>query len=386
MKFRTKSIHVGEEPNYKEGGTGDAVVPLHLATTFARKEVEIPTAGYEYSRSLNPTRKAVEDKFAAIEGAKYGLGFSSGLAAESTILFALIKSGDHVVCIDDVYGGTQRLFRKVFGEKYNVEFTFVDATDAQLVADAIQNNTRLIWIETPTNPMLKICDIEAISTIAKAKNVLLAVDNTFLSPYFQNPLELGADIVMHSTSKYINGHSDSIGGAVMCNDDAIYEQIQFMQNSVGAIMSPFDSYMVARGIKTLGLRMEQHQKNAMSLAELLESHPKVNKVIYPGLASHPQHSLAKKQMSGFGAMISFEVKGDINNAKNFLEAVHHFVLAESLGGVESLIEHPAIMTHASVPIEDRVKLGISDTLIRLSVGVEDLSDLEQDILQALDKA
>ncbi len=386
MEFRTKSIHIGEEPNYKDGGTGDAVVPLHLATTFARKEVEIPTGGYEYSRSSNPTRKAVEDKFAAIEGAKYGLGFSSGLAAESTILFALVKSGDHVVCIDDVYGGTQRLFRKVFGEKYKVEFSFVDATNAKLVEAAIQSNSTLIWIETPTNPMLKICDIEAISKIAKAKDVLLAVDNTFMSPYFQNPLALGADIVMHSTSKYINGHSDSIGGAVMCNDDAIFEQIQFMQNSVGAIMSPFDSYLVARGIKTLGLRMEQHQKNAIYLAELLEAHPKVNKVIYPGLASHPQYELAKSQMTGFGGMISFEVKGDILNAKNFLEAVRHFVLAESLGGVESLIEHPALMTHASVPIEDRKKLGISDTLIRLSVGVEDIKDLEQDILQALAKA
>ncbi len=386
MKFRTKSIHVGEEPNYKEGGTGDAVVPLHLATTFARKEVENPTAGYEYSRSLNPTRKAVEDKFAAIEGAKYGLGFSSGLAAESTLLIALVKSGDHVICIDDVYGGTQRLFRKVFAEKYGVEFSFVDATDAENIAKAMKTNTQLIWIETPTNPMLKICDIEAISKIAKSNGVILGVDNTFMSPYFQNPLALGADVVMHSTSKYINGHSDSIGGALMCNDDTIYEQIQFMQNSVGAIMSPFDSYMVARGIKTLGMRMEQHQKNAQSLAELLESHPKVNKVIYPGLATHPQHELAKRQMTGFGAMISFEVKGDIQNAKNFLEAVHHFVLAESLGGVESLIEHPALMTHASVPIEDRIKLGISDTLIRLSVGVEDLSDLEEDILQALDKA
>ncbi|MGB0427506.1 MAG: trans-sulfuration enzyme family protein [Flavobacteriales bacterium] len=382
MKFRTKAIHVGETPNTKEGGTGDAVTPLHLATTFAREKVDVPTAGYEYSRSLNPTRKTLEDKLAALENANYGLAFSSGLAAESTILFGLVKSGDHVVCMDDVYGGTQRLFRKVFSDKYNVEFTFVDATDAQLVDDAIQDNTKLIWIETPTNPMLKICDIRAISNIAKAKDVLLAIDNTFMSPYFQNPLDLGADLVMHSTSKYINGHSDSIGGAVMMNDKSIFEDVQFMQNSVGAIMSPFDSYMVSRGIKTLGMRMEQHQQNAIEIAHYLENHPKVKRCIFPGLESHPQHDLAKAQMSGFGSMISVDLDTDLAGSKAFLEQLHHFVLAESLGGVESLVEHPAIMTHASVPQEDRATLGISDSLVRISVGVENLEDLIADLDQA----
>jgi cystathionine gamma-lyase len=384
MKFRTQAIHSGEKPNTKEGGSGDAVVPIHLATTFAREKVDIPTDGYEYSRSLNPTRKTLESKLAAIENAKYGLAFSSGLAAESTLFFALVKTGDHVICMDDVYGGTQRLFRKVFTDKYQVSFDFVDGTNPDLIAGAIKENTRIIWIETPTNPMLKICDIQAIAKIAKENNILLAVDNTFMSPYFQSPLELGADVVMHSTSKYINGHSDSIGGALMTNDDKLYSEIQFMQNSVGAIMSPFDSYMVSRGIKTLGMRMEQHQKNAMEIATFLENHPKVNKCIYPGLESHPQHELAKTQMKGFGAMISVDLKTDIEGTKRFLEALHHFVLAESLGGVESLVEHPAIMTHASVPKEDRETLGISDSLVRISVGVENVEDLLDDLNSAFE--
>jgi cystathionine gamma-lyase len=386
MKFRTKSIHAGEKPNYKEGGTGDAVMPIHLSTTFARKELETPTGGFEYARSQNPSRKAVETKFAALEDAKYGLGFSSGMAAESTILLALVKSGDHIVCMDDIYGGTQRLFKRVFAEKYNVKFSFVDATKNERVEEAIQDNTALIWIETPTNPLLKVCDIAGIAKIAKEKRVLLAVDNTFMSPYFQNPLKLGADIVMHSTSKYINGHSDSIGGAVMCDDTAIYEQIKFMQNAVGAIMSPFDCYLIARGIKTLGPRMEQHQKNAIYLAKILEAHPKVNKVMYPGLESHPQHALAKEQARGFGAVISFEIKGDAQNAKNFLESLQHILLAESLGGVESLIGYPAQMTHASVPAAEKIAMGITDNLIRFSVGIEDPEDLKKDLLQALDKA
>lgn len=382
-KFETRAIHAGEEPNFKEGGTGDAVIPLHLASTFARKEVEIPTAGYEYSRSLNPTRKALEDKLAAIESTKYALAFASGLAAESSILLALVKSGEHVISMDDVYGGTQRLFRKVFAEKYNVDFSFVDATVVANVASAIQDNTKMIWLETPTNPMLKLSDIKAIAELAKSKGILLVVDNTFMSPYFQNPILLGADIVIHSTSKYINGHSDSIGGAVMINDTNLYEKVQFMQNSVGAIMSPFDSYMVLRGIKTLAVRMKQHQENAMKVAAHLEKHPKVKKVIYPGLESHPQHELAKKQMSGFGGMISIDLEGDQDTALNFLSKLKHFILAESLGGVESLIEHPALMTHASVPDADREALGISDTLIRISVGIENADDLIADLDQAL---
>ena len=382
-KFETRAIHAGEAPNFKDGGTGDAVIPLHLASTFARKEVEVPTAGYEYSRSLNPTRKALEDKLASIESAEHALAFASGLAAESSILLALVKSGDHVISIDDVYGGTQRLFRKVFADQYGVHFSFVDATVVEKVEEAIQENTKMIWLETPTNPMLKLSDIKAIAALAKRKGVLLVVDNTFMSPYFQNPLLLGADIVMHSTSKYINGHSDSIGGAVMVNDNVLYEKIQFMQNSVGAIMSPFDSYMVLRGIKTLAVRMKQHQENAMKIARYLETHAKVRKVIYPGLESHPQYELAKTQMSGFGGMISVDLEGDIDTARNFLSKLHHFVLAESLGGVESLIEHPALMTHASVPATDREILGISDTLIRVSVGIEDVDDLIEDLEQAL---
>lgn len=382
-KFETRAIHAGEAPNFKEGGTGDAVIPLHLATTFARKDVEVPTAGYEYSRSLNPTRNALEEKLAAIENANHALAFASGLAAESTILLVLIKSGAHVISMDDVYGGTQRLFRKVFADQYGVSFSFVDATVVENVANAIQENTQMIWLETPTNPMLKLSDIKAISELAKSKGILLVVDNTFMSPYFQNPLDLGADIVLHSTSKYINGHSDSIGGAVMVNDANLFEKIQFIQNSVGAIMSPFDSYMVLRGIKTLAVRMKQHQENAMTIATHLEAHPKVKKVIYPGLKSHPQHQLASEQMSGYGGMISIDLEGDLDTARNFLSKLKHFLLAESLGGVESLIEHPALMTHASVPAADREQLGISDTLIRVSVGIEDVDDLIEDLNKAL---
>lgn len=379
MKFTTKSIHIGEEPNFNEGATGDVIAPLHLSTTFARDEVEDPTAGYEYSRSLNPTRKALEQKLAAIEKAEYGLAFSSGLAAETSILMALLRTGDHVIVTDDMYGGTQRLFRKVFFENYAIDFSFVDTSVAENVKNAITSKTKLIWIESPTNPMLKLSDIAEIATIASAKGVVLVVDNTFMSPFFQNPLELGADIALHSTSKYINGHSDSIGGAVMLNDKLLFEKIQFIQNSVGAIMSPFDSYIVLRGIKTLSMRMERHAENGAKVAEFLEHHPKVKKVIYPGLKSHPQFELAKKQMKGFGGMMSVEMHGDLKSTKKFIKNLHYFALAESLGGVESLIELPALMTHASVPVDDRLKLGISDTLIRISVGVEDIDDLISDL-------
>jgi cystathionine gamma-lyase len=384
MQFTTKGIHIGEQPNFQEGASGDVIVPLHLSTTFARKDVEIPTAGYEYSRSLNPTRKALESKLAAIEKAKYGLAFSSGLAAETTLLLSLLKSRDHVITTDDLYGGTQRLFRKVFNANYDIEFSFVDSSIPAKVEDAIQENTKLIWVETPTNPMLKMTDIARIALIAKENNLLLVVDNTFMSPYFQNPLELGADIVMHSTSKYINGHSDSIGGAVMLNRDDLYEKIQFMQNSAGAIMSPFDSYVVLRGIKTLSLRMQKHEQNAKEVARFLNNHPKVKNVIYPGLPSHPQHELAKQQMQGFGGMLAIELEGNLQDAKNFLSHLNYFALAESLGGVESLIELPALMTHGSVPLEDRIKLGITDTLIRVSVGIEEAEDLIEDLKQALE--
>jgi len=384
MKFSTKSIHAGEEPDFREGASGDVIAPLHLSTTFARQEVETPTAGLEYSRSSNPTRNTLEQKLAAIEKAQFGLAFASGLAAETSILMALLKTGDHVIATDDLYGGTQRLFRKVFATNYGINFSFVDTSIPAEIKSAITEKTKLIWVESPTNPLLKLSDIAEIATIAKQNGIVVVVDNTFMSPFFQNPLELGADIVLHSTSKYINGHSDSIGGAVMVNDKGLFEKIQFIQNSAGAILSPFDSYIVLRGIKTLSMRMKRHAENAQLIAEFLERHPRVKRVVYPGLASHPQFSLAKRQMSGFGGMISAELNGDLSGAEKFLKNLHYFSLAESLGGVESLIELPALMTHASVPTEDRIKLGITDTLIRISVGVEDADDLINDIKAALE--
>jgi len=384
MKFSTKSIHVGEQPDFRQGASGDVIAPLHLSTTFAREEVETPTAGLEYSRSSNPTRKALEQKLAAIEKANFGLAFASGLAAETSVLMALLKTGDHVIATDDLYGGTQRLFRKVFAANYGINFSFVDTSLPVEIKSAITEKTKLIWVESPTNPLLKLSDIAEIATIAKQNGIIVVVDNTFMSPFFQNPLELGADIVLHSTSKYINGHSDSIGGAVMLNDKDLFEKIQFIQNSVGAILSPFDSYIVLRGIKTLSMRMKRHAENAQLIAEFLEHHPRVKRVIYPGLTSHPQFSLAKRQMSGFGGMISAELSGDLSGAERFIKSLHYFSLAESLGGVESLIELPALMTHASVPTEDRIKLGITDTLIRISVGVEDADDLINDIKTALE--
>jgi len=383
MKFSTKSIHVGEQPDFRDGASGDVIAPLHLSTTFAREEVKTPTAGFEYSRSSNPTRKALEQKLAAIEKAKFGLAFASGLAAETSVLMALLKTGDHVVATDDLYGGTQRLFRKVFAANYGIDFSFADTSVAEDIKDVITEKTKLIWLESPTNPLLKLTDIAEIAAIARQHGIVVVVDNTFMSPFFQNPLELGADIVLHSTSKYINGHSDSIGGAVMLLDESLFEKIQFIQNSAGAILSPFDSYMVLRGIKTLSMRMTRHAENAYRIAEFLEQHPKVKKVIYPGLESYPQFELAKKQMSGFGGMITAELTGDIAGAEKFIKSLHYFSLAESLGGVESLIELPALMTHASVPPEDRVKLGITDTLIRISVGTEDASDLINDMEAAL---
>ncbi|VAW27971.1 Cystathionine gamma-lyase [hydrothermal vent metagenome] len=384
MKFSTKSIHAGEEPDFREGASGDVIAPLHLSTTFARQEVETPTAGLEYSRSSNPTRNTLEQKLAAIEKAQFGLAFASGLAAETSILMALLKTGDHVIATDDLYGGTQRLFRKVFATNYGINFSFVDTSIPAEIKSAITEKTKLIWVESPTNPLLKLSDIAEIATIAKQNGIVVVVDNTFMSPFFQNPLELGADIVLHSTSKYINGHSDSIGGAVMVNDKGLFEKIQFIQNSAGAILSPFDSYIVLRGIKTLSMRMKRHAENAQLIAEFLERHPRVKRVVYPGLASHPQFSLAKRQMSGFGGMISAELNGDLSGAEKFLKNLHYFSLAESLGGVESLIELPALMTHSSVPTEDRIKLGITDTLIRISVGVEDADDLINDIEAALE--
>lgn len=385
QKFETNAIHVGEKPNVNNGGTGDVISPIHLSTTFARKDVDMPTAGYEYSRSLNPTRKSLEAKLASLENAKYGLAFASGMAAETSLLLALLNSGDHVIATDDLYGGTQRLFLKVFQPNYDIQFSLADTSKPKDVSNNIQANTKILWLESPTNPLLKICDIKELVNTVKSKGIITIVDNTFMSPYFQNPLDLGADIVIHSTSKFINGHSDSIGGAIMVNDHSLFEKIQFIQNSVGAIMSPFDSYMVLRGIKTLAARMRIHEENAQQIAHFLNSHPAIKKVIYPGLESHPQHEIAKKQMKGFGGMISLELVGDLDDAKKFVSSLEYFALAESLGGVESLIELPAPMTHASVPKEVREKLGITDSLVRISVGIENSVDLINDLRQALDK-
>jgi cystathionine gamma-lyase len=380
--FSTRAIHVGEEPDLREGATGDVVVPIHLSTTFARKKVEEPTAGYEYIRSSNPTRDALEEKLASLENANYGLAFTSGLAAASNILLSLVKPGDHIVAFDDLYGGTKRLINQVFGN-FKFEVSYVDASDSRNVEKAIQDNTKIVWLESPTNPLLKLSDIKAISNITRKRGVRLVVDNTFLSPYFQKPLDLGADIVVHSSTKYIGGHSDVLGGAVMLNDKELYDKIKYNQNAVGAVLSPFDSYLTLRGIKTLAVRLERHNENALKIARFLEGHHSVKKVIYPGLESHPQYKLASTQASGYGGIISFEIEGTIEDAKTALEKLHLFALAESLGGVESLVELPALMTHASVAKADREKIGISDTLIRLSVGIEDVEDLITDLKQAL---
>src|SRR4030067_1317706 len=379
MKFETKAVHMGEEPNLKEGGSGDVVIPIHLTSTYARKKVEAPTQGYEYSRTGNPTRKALENRLASLEGAGYGLAFASGMAAENTLALTLLQTGDHLIAFDDLYGGTRRLFDRVFFKNFQVEASYVDARDPQKIRKAIRKNTRMIWLESPTNPLMNLCDIRAISRIAKEAHLLAVVDNTFMTPYFQNPLQLGADVVVHSTTKYLNGHSDSVGGALMLSDEKLYLQLKFNQNATGAILSPFDSFLVLRGIKTLAVRMREHEKNGLRIASYLENQPRVREVYYPGLKSHPQYDLAKKQMSGFGGMLSFEIDGGLKKADRVLGNLKLFALAESLGGVESLIEHPARMTHASVPPEVRKKVGITDSLIRISVGIENIDDLIGDL-------
>ncbi|MFQ5868287.1 MAG: trans-sulfuration enzyme family protein [Candidatus Zixiibacteriota bacterium] len=382
MRFETKAIHVGERPDFREGRSGDVVIPIHLSSTFARGKVDEPTAGYEYSRTANPTRDALEARLAALEGAKFGLAFASGMAAITTMGLTLLKPGEHIVAFDDLYGGTRRLFDEVFKENFKIEVSYVDARDPEKVRKAIGANTKLIWLETPTNPLLKLCDIKAISKIAKEHKVPVVIDNTFLTPYFQKPLPLGADIVIHSTTKYLNGHSDSVGGAIMLSDESTYDKLKFSQNAAGAVLSPFDSFLILRGIKTLAIRMREHERNAIRIAEYLESHPKVEKVIYPGLKSHPQHELAKEQASGFGGTLSFEISGGRRQAKLFLENLKIFALAESLGCVESLVEHPALMTHSSIPEEAREQIGITDSLIRISVGIENVDDLIGDLDEA----
>jgi cystathionine gamma-lyase len=382
MKFSTKAIHAGEEPNLKDGGCGDVISPIHLSATFARKEIDKPTGGYEYARTGNPTRHALEKRLAALENAKYGLAFASGLAAETTLALSLLKSGDHVVAFEDLYGGTRRLFDKSLA-KFEIEFSYVDASDTKQVGAALKPNTKLVWLESPTNPLLKLCDIAAIAKTAKQHGALTVVDNTFASPYLQNPLDLGADIVLHSTTKYIGGHSDVVGGAIMTSNDELYEKLKFSQNALGGVPSPFDCFLVLRGTKTLAVRMERHSQNAQKITEYLNSHPKIQNVVYPGLKSHPQHKLAKRQMRGFGGMVTFTLKGGKAETADFLRRLNVIALAESLGGVESLINQPAVMTHASLAKEERERLGVVDGLLRLSVGIEDYEDLEADIEQAL---
>lgn len=377
LGFSTRAIHAGQEP---DPTTGAIMTPVYLSSTYVQASPGIHK-GYEYSRTHNPTRKAFENCVASLESGKYGFAFASGCAA-TTVIMHMLNAGDHVIAMDDMYGGTFRLFDKVF-KNQGIEFSFVDLTKPEEFQKALRPNTKMVWLETPTNPTLKLVDIRKISLAAKTKNILTIVDNTFMSPYFQRPLELGADIVVHSATKYIGGHSDVVGGVAVTSNQQIAEKIAFLSNSLGPIMGPFDAFMCLRSLKTLGLRMKAHQENAIKVAEFLSTHPQVEKVIYPGLKSHPQHSLACEQMHGFGGMITFYVKGGMESARKVLETVRVFSLAESLGGVESLIEHPAIMTHASVPAETRRQLGIDDSLIRLSVGIEDINDIMNDLKNAL---
>lgn len=372
--FGTRAIHAGQEP---DPVTGAVMTPIYYTSTYAQSAPG-EHKGYEYSRTHNRTRFALEANLASLEGGAGALCFASGLAATATLL-DLFDAGTHVIAADDLYGGTFRLFDKVF-RRLGFEFSYVDPLGgAAAIEAAIKPNTKLVWIESPTNPMLKLVDIAAVSAVTKARGIALAVDNTFMTPYLQQPLALGADVVAHSMTKYLNGHSDVVGGALIFKEEALRDRVAFLQNAVGAVISPMDSFMVLRGTKTLHVRMDRHEQNARAIAAWLEKHPQVEKVIYPGLESHPQHALAKKQQKGFGGMISFVLKGNLDAARRFLSACKVFTLAESLGGVESLIEHPAIMTHASVPPENRQKLGIVDGFIRLSVGIEDVADLQADL-------
>jgi cystathionine gamma-synthase/cystathionine gamma-lyase len=377
MEFETKAIHEGQKSDPQ---TGAVIVPIYLTSTYQQEAIG-QHKGYEYSRTGNPTRNALEEALAAIENAKFGLAFASGLAATTTVL-SLLKSGDRIIAGDDLYGGTYRLLEQVV-KNWGVTTTYVDIDDIANFENAIQPNTKLIWVETPTNPLLKIIDIAALAKIAHQHNIILVVDNTFASPYFQRPVELGADIVVHSTTKYLGGHSDIIGGAVVTSHEQIYSELKFYQNAIGAVPSPFDSWLVLRGIKTLAVRMREHEKNALFLAKLLEQHPKVDRIYYPGLPSHEQHQLAKSQMSGFGGMISLELKGGFAEVEKFASRLKLFLLAESLGGVESLLCYPAKMTHGSLPQAERYRRGINDNLIRLSVGIENVLDLQADLENAL---
>lgn len=376
MGFSTDAIHVGQEP---DPATGAIIIPIYQTSTYVQEQLG-RHKGYEYSRTANPTRAALERNLASLERGQFGFAFASGMAAINTVL-TLFKSGDHVVTSRNLYGGTFRLFERVLKE-FGFQFTYVDTRRLASIEDAIRDNTRLLFLETPTNPIMEITDISAASELAHRHGLLVAVDNTFMSPYLQRPIELGADIAIHSTTKYLNGHSDGVGGAVVMSDAALAERLRFLQNAAGAVLGPMDSWLVLRGVKTLAVRMRQHSENGMAVAQFLTTHPKVKLVHYPGLPSHPQYELGRKQMSGPGGMLSFET-GSLENARAVLNAVRLCSLAESLGGVETLISHPATMTHASVPREERQQLGITDGLVRISVGIEDVEDLIADLDQAL---
>ncbi|MFW6259728.1 MAG: trans-sulfuration enzyme family protein [Tangfeifania sp.] len=380
-KFPTRAIHAGQEP---DPATGAIMTPVYASSTFVQSSPGVHK-GYEYSRSANPTRTALENCMAELENGKAAFAFASGLAAENTIL-EMLPPGSHVIAMEDLYGGTFRLFDKVKKISANLETSFINLNDGEKLAASIKSNTKMIWIETPTNPLLTLVNLGEVVAIAKKHGIITVCDNTFATPYLQQPFDFGVDIVVHSATKYLNGHSDVVAGIVVVKDEGeISERIKFLQNATGAILSPFDSFLLLRGLKTLPVRMKAHGENAMAIAEFLGNHQKVEKVIYPGLQSFPQHELARKQMKGYGGMVTFFLKGGIAESKKFLENTKLFSLAESLGGVESLIEHPAIMTHASVPAEQRKKLGIHDNLIRISVGIEDVEDLIDDLTHALEK-
>jgi cystathionine gamma-lyase len=378
QQFATRTIHAGQSP---DPSTGAIMPPIYATSTYVQSSPGVHQ-GYEYSRTQNPTRMAYERCIADLESGSHGFAFASGMAATGTIL-ELIDSGDHVIAMDDLYGGTRRLFSGVRTRSAGLDFSYVDLSDLEQVESAFKDKTRLVWIETPTNPLLKIVDIAAVAKLARAKGALVVVDNTFATPCLQRPLELGADIVMHSATKFINGHSDMVGGIVAVADEELAERLGYLQNSIGSVAGPFDSFLALRGVKTLDVRMQRHGESAMRIAKWLEDDDRVDSVLYPGLKSHPQHALATEQMDGFGGIVTFFIKGDLEAARRFLERCEVFALAESLGGVESLVDHPAIMTHASVPEKERAKLGISDQLIRLSVGIEAVEDLVSDLDRAL---
>ena len=376
MGFATDAIHVGQEP---DPATGAIIVPIYQTSTFVQEELG-KHKGYEYARTSNPTRLALERNLAALERGRFGFAFASGMAAINALM-SLLKAGDHIVAGHNLYGGTFRLFERVLRD-FGLSFSYANTCRLEEVEKALRPNTRLLYIETPTNPLMEITDISTAAALAHEHKVLLAVDNTFMSPYFQRPLELGADIVLHSTTKYLNGHSDGVGGAVILNHAGLADRLKFVQNAAGAVLGPFDSWLILRGVKTLAVRMVRHHENGLAVAQYLQGHPKVRKVHYPGLSFHPQHELAKKQMTGFGGMLSLET-GSLENARTVLKSVRLCSLAESLGGVETLISHPATMTHASVPPEERNRLGITDGLVRISVGIEDVEDIIADLDQAL---